>query len=95
MGGQRHSYAARKRLQTSKIVGKLFYDPSQPKKGPKRRCIREHNKNKRKAQSFEEDNPNPTNLKLGSFNVRGLDHMAFWSVGELIKDREFDVRSHI
>ena len=38
------------------------------------------------------NSPSHPDLKIGSFNVRGLDQETFWYVEQLVQDRDFDVR---
>ena len=91
MGNKCNQKSARKRIQTSKLVDRLFLSSSKTKAGKgSRRVTRDVLKNSSRSPMMDPTSY-PT-LKFGSFNVRGLDTEAFWYIEELVTDRGFDVR---
>ena len=83
--------AANKRIQTSKLIDRLFLSSSRTKAGVgSRKATRDELKRRKPEQPKEASNN--SSLKFGSFNVRGLDTEAFWFIEELINTRDFDVR---
>ena len=87
-GDRRYKYKGKRRIQTNKLVDRLFYDPTQgQKKG--RKEVRNVIKQK---EAGPINSPSHPDLKIGSFNVRGLDQETFWYVEQLVQDRDFDVR---
>ena len=82
----------RRKLKNSNrrnIRQRLNYDPQQPKKKSKRELRSEI----RQKQYAEDLSPSeqPSSLKFGSFNVRGLDLETAWVVQDLLHHRGFDV----
>ena len=91
MGNKCNKKTARKRIQTSKLVDRLFLESSRTKAGKgSRRATRDVLKIQMRKPTNEASSC-PT-LKFGSFNVRGLDTEGFWCIEELIEKRDFDVR---
>ena len=84
------SYFSRRhnKVNSKKIVDKLTYNPAKHKQ-----------KLTRKSRLLLQQKIIPTlkpiiptqTIKFGSFNVNGLDLEAAWAVGELLKNRGFDV----
>ena len=81
-----NSFHAKKR--TSKIIDRLTYSPNKHK-NKKRRKMRE-SLIAMKPQTIKAPIIKET-LKLGSFNVNGLDIEARWAVEQLLDTRDFDV----
>ena len=77
------------KTNSRKIINKLTYNPAKHKQ-----------KRAKDARLFLQQrvipNPKPvlptTTIKFGSFNVNGLDLEAAWAVGELLKQKGFDVK---
>jgi hypothetical protein len=77
------------KTNSRKIVNKLTYNPAKHKQ-----------KRTKEARLLLQQrvipNPKPvlptTTIKFGSFNVNGLDLEAAWAVGELLKQKGFDVQ---
>ena len=91
MGKRHHAKAANKRIQTSKLIDRLFLSSSRAKtRVGSRKATRDELKRAKPEQSRAASTN--SSLKFGSFNVRGLDTEAFWFIEELINTRDFDVR---
>ena len=86
-----HKLALQRQEKTNsrKIINKLTYNPAKHKQ-----------KRTKEARLLLQQrvipNPKPvlptTTIKFGSFNVNGLDLEAAWAVGELLKQKGFDVK---
>jgi hypothetical protein len=82
-----------KKPSTNKILDKLTYSPRKQKQKQTRKLRKEL---QQKTLSISSTNtPPPPRLKFGSFNVNCLDLEASWAIEELIKKRNFDVRSFL
>ena len=87
---QHHTQALHRHEKTKSrnIVNKLTYNPAKHKQ-----------KTMKKARRLLQQKKIPcaktvlpsTTIKFGSFNVNGLDLEAAWAVGELLKQKGFDV----
>ena len=77
------------KTNSRKIINKLTYNPAKhkQKRAKDARLL---------LQQRVIPNPKPvlptTTIKFGSFNVNGLDLEAAWAVGELLKQKGFDVK---
>ena len=85
-----HTQALHRQEKTNsrKIVNKLPYNPAKHKQRITRKA-------RLLLQQKTIPSPKPvlpsTTVKFGSFNVNGLDLEAAWAVGELLKQKGFDV----
>ena len=86
MGNRKNWYKGKRRIQTNKLIDRLFYEPDRGKKRAQRQELQ--NRNCGVPTTEVESHPE---LKFGSFNIRGLDHETYWYVEQLLKDRQFDV----
>ena len=75
----------------NRIVDRLTYNPARHKQ-------RKTKELRQKLQKKSLPSPKPvkpsSKMKFGSFNVNGLSVDASWAVQQLLKDRDFDVRSN-
>ena len=90
MHNRRHirQFAKRNNVSTNKIVDRLTYSP----KKHKMKTVRAM---RQKLQAKALPPPKPpsarTTLKIGSFNVNGLDLEVGWTIQQLLQTREYDV----
>ena len=78
-----------RKIKTNKIIDRLTYCPNKHKQKFTKK-LRQKLQEKNPPPPLVE-NPCPTTLKFGSFNVNGLDLEASWAVENLLKQRSFDV----
>ena len=78
----------RAKVQTNRILDRITYNPKKHKQKVTRSL-------RQKLQKKRIPDPEPisqtTTLKIGSFNINGLDLETSWAVGELVKKHDFDV----
>ena len=79
------------KLQTSKLLDKLTYNPKKHKQKTARKLREELQLKSSQVRNMSK--PSHSSLKFGSHNINGLDLEASWAVQELLKTRGFDVRS--
>ena len=81
----------KRRNAGNKILDRLTYNPARHKQ----RKVKEM---RQRLQQKSISSPKPAKIspkmKFGSFNVNGLSVDASWAVQQLLKDRNFDVRSN-
>ena len=92
-----HSYRDKRRYYkrkppSKKIVDRITYDPNKHKQ----RKVRDMRKKLQEQQKTPPSAPKapPAKIKLGSFNVNGLDVESSWAVQQLLQSRGFDVSYH-
>ena len=77
-------------MQTNKLVDKLTFSPKKHKQK-----VTKNLRDKLQQKTLKASKPTTpsTSIKLGSFNINGLDLETSWSVDELLKNRGFDVNT--
>ena len=81
----------RTKIQTNKIIDRLTFSPQKHKQKVKRN-LRQKLHLQPQLLQLPPAMQTVTRLKFGAFNVNGLDLEASWTIEQLLKDREFDVR---
>ena len=79
-----------KGLQTNKIVDRILYNPVKHKQKWTRKRRKELMSRATMSRPATEESTTFT-LKIGSFNVNGLDLETCYSIEELVKTRQLDV----
>ena len=82
---------ARAKIQTNKIIDRLTFSPKKHKQKVKK-IVRQKLRLQPRLPQLTPAPQTVTRLKFGAFNVNGLDLEASWTIEQLLKDREFDVR---
>ena len=75
----------------NRILDRLTYNPARHKQ---RKVKEMRQKLQQKSLSPHKPVKISPKMKFGSFNVNGLSVDASWAVQQLLKDRDFDVRSN-
>ena len=80
--------------RTTKLIDRILYDPATQKQKynkMKRKELRERHQDAK----INIDDSKKFTIKLGSFNLNGLDLETCYALDELVKTRQFDVSVHV
>lgn len=87
---KRHYY--KRKPPSKKIVDRITYDPNKHKQSKARNMRKKLQEQPIQPQAAPK--APPAKIKLGSFNVNGLDVESSWAVQQLLQSRGFDVSCH-